>query len=393
MNFITGSTGFLGGALFLKLYKQLPADRFSLLIRANDLPHAKRRILDAFPSLRLAEEENQIFKRIHPILGNLTENQLGIDNYSQDLLKSECRTIYHSGANTNLALSYEESKIQNLYGTQNLLSLAKQISERSPTLSYNHISTAYVAGDVNKTVCSSSLDLTSRFRNGYEQAKAESEAEVLSYKDHFNVRIFRPSVIVGDSRTGKTSAFNVLYIPARVICAGVLKVIPALPYAPFDIVPIDYVVDAIVKAHNMSLQSGSTFHLTAGAGRESNPREIVDILLSTLKSHGSFKKIHMPTFAPPELLLKTLASVGSIANNIYQTPTFKHIEKLLGEHIPLLGQVLPLIPYMIANPRFDTSQTNAILKIDKAPKFEDYGEIIFRYCLDTKWGKVNPTFC
>lgn len=393
MLFLTGGTGFLGGALVTKFRESLPNEQLALLVRAETYAQGKERILETCPLLRKSYEEKDIFKNIFPILGDLMKPDLGISRMDQDLILKNCKHIYHSGANTNLAIDYNESKLYNLEGTRKVIALADRISERSPELVFNQISTAYVAGDTNKTVCSSFLDLKTKFRNGYEQAKAESESLVLSRKDNYKVRIYRPSVIVGDSVTGRTSAFNVLYIPTRIICAGLLKVIPALPYAPFDIVPVNYVVDAIVKGHTLNLTSGSTFHLTAGLGRESNPDEIIDILFSTISAHGSLKKLIRPTFVPPELLLKTIQSVGNIANNIYNTPTFRHIEKLVGAHLPVLGQVLPLIPYMISNPRFDNSSTANILEIPNAPKFQDYGERIFRYCLDSKWGKVTPQYC
>lgn len=393
MLFLTGGTGFLGGALVTKFRGNFPNEQLALLVRADTYAQGKERILEACPILRKSYEEKDIFKNITPILGDLMKPDLGLSQSDQDLLINTCKHVYHSGANTNLAIDYNESKLYNLEGTRRVLELADQISEISPDLVFNQISTAYVAGDTNQTICSNFLDLKSKFRNGYEQTKAESEALVLSRKNKYHVRIYRPSVIVGDSITGRTSAFNVLYIPTRIICAGLLKVIPALPYAPFDIVPVNYVVDAITKAHNLDLASGSTFHLTAGLGRESNPNEIIDILFSTLSTHGSLKKLIRPTFVPPELLLKTMQSVGNIANNIYNTPTFRHIEKLVGAHLPVLGQVLPLIPYMISNPRFDNSSTESILGIPQAPKFQDYGERIFRYCLDSKWGKITPRYC
>jgi hypothetical protein len=82
--------------------------------------------------------------------------------------------------------------------------------------------------------------------------------------------------------------------------------------------------------------------------------------------------------------------VTNLATNIYHTQTFKHFEKILGNRIPLLNQILPFIPYMISNPRFDTKMT-----LDKfgsnglPPLFENYAETIFKFCIESRWGRVQ----
>jgi nucleoside-diphosphate-sugar epimerase len=76
--------------------------------------------------------------------------------------------------------------------------------------------------------------------------------------------ILRPSIVVGDSKCGWTSAFNVLYWPLRAFARGLFTAVPAIPSAPVDVVSIDYVADAI---HELCESGGGvreTYHLTAG---------------------------------------------------------------------------------------------------------------------------------
>jgi nucleoside-diphosphate-sugar epimerase len=74
--------------------------------------------------------------------------------------------------------------------------------------------------------------------------------------------VLRPSIVVGDSRTGWTSAFNVLYAPLKAFARGAIPALPARRRSPVDVVPVDYVADSV-----HALAGGGpdgTFHLVAG---------------------------------------------------------------------------------------------------------------------------------
>ena len=75
----------------------------------------------------------------------------------------------------------------------------------------------------------------------------------------------RPSIIVGDHRTGWTAAFNVLYTPLRAFEAGVIPVVPARKRSPVDVVPVDYVADAVHALAQAPEAAGQTLHVVAGA--------------------------------------------------------------------------------------------------------------------------------
>lgn len=392
MIFLTGGTGFLGNALITSLFSEYPSEKMAVMVRASNELEAKNRIQESFKHLREYYPEEQVLSRIIPIKGNLSTEGLGLSDKDKFFLKSEVSSIYHSAANTHLSLPYEEAKATNLDGTVRLLELASEIAESNSSLRFNHISTAYVAGDTSEIVTADSLELKTRFRNSYEQTKAHAESLVRAHKDKFNIVIFRPSIIVGDSVTGRTSTFNVLYIPARIIIAGLLKVIPALPHIPFDVVPVDYVANCISKSHILDIPNGSSFHLSAGVGRESSPGEILELLFHTARNYSSKNIPQKPSFVSAEVMQRTIHSLSSLANNLYYTTAFRHFEKVVCEHIPVFRQLLPFIPYMVSNPRFDTNSTFASLgtKIEPAPLFNQYAENIFKYCIQSHWGKASP---
>src|SRR5439155_23621126 len=108
------------------------------------------------------------------------------------------------------------------------------------------VSTAYVAGAHVGRFGERDLVVGQRFRNPYERSKFEAELLVQAHSDTLPVQVLRPSIVVGDSRSGWTSSFNVLYSPLRAFASGAYPAIPARRSAPVDVVPVDYVAEAIL---------------------------------------------------------------------------------------------------------------------------------------------------
>src|SRR6185369_14539421 len=106
--------------------------------------------------------------------------------------------------------------------------------------------TAYVSGDHDGTFRERQLDAGQTFRNTYEQTKLEAE-RVIAQAGDLAPAVARPSIVMGESDSGWTPAFNVLYWPLRAFSRGLFDEIPALPSAHVDIVPVDYVADGLVR--------------------------------------------------------------------------------------------------------------------------------------------------
>ena len=118
-----------------------------------------------------------------------------------------------------------------------------------------HVSTAYVAGITKGTFREHQLDEGQEFRNTYEQTKWEAEHVVNDASD-LNPVIARPSIVMGESGSGWTPAFNVLYWPIRAFSRGLFDEVPARPEALVDVVPVDYVADALVHLLEDTSSSG-----------------------------------------------------------------------------------------------------------------------------------------
>ena len=168
-------------------------------------------------------------------------------------------TVIHSAASVAFDLPIEEARAINVEGTQRVLDFAGAV----PGLQrVTYVSTAYVAGDRRGTAYEDDRE-TGAFRNTYERSKHEAEALVRSSTLPWTIA--RPSIVVGESTTGWTASFNVLYGPLRAFDAGAYPVLPARRRSPVDVVSIDYVADAVAALAHHPEAAGGTFHLTAGA--------------------------------------------------------------------------------------------------------------------------------
>lgn len=207
---LTGATGFLG----IHLAESLVIQGYSvyLLVRPLDNLSPEARIDELFDLLDMDHLDRS---RIRIVSGDLNRPDLGLppENYSE--LASTVDEIIHCASETSFSErkrpQIEKANIENL---QHLLDFAS----RSGCFFFHFISTAYVAGKKSGT-CPEDLVETRSFFNAYEETKYRAEriaAEHCSYAG-IPLNIYRPSIVYGDSRTGKTLRFNAMYYPVRIL--------------------------------------------------------------------------------------------------------------------------------------------------------------------------------
>ena len=241
---LTGATGFVGGEILDRLLEQHEGTVYALVRAENDetaaarlKPHARLRVL----------------------AGDIEEPGLGLDPAAADELCTELTTVIHCAASVSFGMELAAQRRINVDGTRHVVELAERC-ERLERLTY--ISTAYVSGEPRGVFREDQLDVGQSFRNPYERSKFEAERMIRERAAGLPLQILRPSIVVGDSRTGRTSAFNVLYGPLKAFARGRIPAIPARRSSPVDIVPVDYVADRVVELA-MGGPDG-TFHLVAG---------------------------------------------------------------------------------------------------------------------------------
>jgi thioester reductase-like protein len=263
---LTGATGLLGRYLLRDL---LASGRsVSVLVRdAPEAPAAERVAeLVAFGSEALGRQLPLPFV----LSGELRRPGLGLGPAERHRLATGCGTVIHAAASVHFQPSRDgEPWATNVDGTQHLLDLCRSMGIGE----LHHVSTAFVCGDRKGPVSEEDLDRGQRFHNAYEASKFEAERRVRRASG-VHATIYRPSVIVGDSRTGYTCTYHGIYrflhLAARLAEAtrggGVRpRRLPLrLPFSgeePHNLVPVDWVARAIVDVLGRPRWHGRTYHL------------------------------------------------------------------------------------------------------------------------------------
>ncbi len=269
---LTGATGFVGMELLARFLARTDRHVYALVRGADDrevVARMERTLVCLFgPDHPYAE-------RVVAVRGDVTLPGFGLYG-GLDGLAERVNEVVHCAASVSFDLGLEASRVANVEGTWRVLEFAERCQARGGLRRFSHVSTAYVAGEHVGCFSEDDLDVGQRFRNPYEQSKFEAERLVARWREQLPVTVLRPSIIVGERDSGWTASFNVLYWPLRAFARGAYAALPARRDAPVDVVPVDYVADAIFALSQTSEAEGATFHLTAGA-HVSSVGELVEL--------------------------------------------------------------------------------------------------------------------
>jgi nucleoside-diphosphate-sugar epimerase len=191
----------------------------------------------------------------------VTSPGLGRNAETRAKVAADAGAVMHCAASISFDLPLDEARAINVEGTREVIGFAREAKALGRLERFVHVSTAYVAGDYDGTFRERQLVVGQTFRNTYEQTKLEAE-QVIAEADDLAPAVARPSIVMGESDSGWTPAFNVLYWPMRAFSRGLFQRVPALPEGRVDVVPVDYVADAILYLLDRS--DAGVFNLTAG---------------------------------------------------------------------------------------------------------------------------------
>lgn len=294
--FITGATGSIGREL-VRIFLEKTEDHLFLLVRSKNEDSHESRIEKLVAKMGLNGNSRA---RIHVLPGDVTQPGLGLHPEDWNRVVRDVDEFYHIAALTNLGAEWEEAETINLKGTVHALDLARAIAAEGRLQRFFYFSTAYVAGSLTP-LHSLEDDLPENpvFANPYEATKflAEKKVREESAKG-LPTTIFRPSIVVGDSEKGAISEFNVIYPFWRLFAHGLLKKVPSRLENSFNIVPIDFVVQAAFAIARQKESSGKTFHLVS-----ENPPTL-RMLLEVKEEYGNFPPVEVvdpEEFSPEEL--------------------------------------------------------------------------------------------
>jgi thioester reductase-like protein len=248
VHFITGFPGFIGKRLVRRLAEQDGADaRLVVLVQPKNATAARRELGDAGLAADVVE-------------GDVEQMHLGLSGAEFKALARDLTDIWHLAARTFGADRVDMRRV-NVEGTRNVLDLATA-ARRLRRL--NHFSTAYVSGDRVGVILEDELAMGQRFHNPYEETKFQGELLVRRAQADLPATIYRPSIVVGDSRTGEIDRFEGPYALAILLVASPLAVPLPLPgdaVAPLNVVPVDFVVNAALHIAEHPGGAGRTVHL------------------------------------------------------------------------------------------------------------------------------------
>ena len=248
---VTGWPGFIGRRLVRALPARLDGarDRVVLLTRAHRAA-AGRTELEA------------LGLRGEVVEGDVAHMHLGLSGAEYKRLAAEVTDIWHLAGLYDLGADADLIRAVNLEGTRHVVELARA-AHRLARL--DHVSTAYVSGQREGVILEEELDVGQRFRNAYEASKFEAERLVRRAMADLPATVYRPAIVVGDSRTGEIDRFEGPYYLAILLVASPLAV--PLPLtggalAPLNVAPVDFVVDAALSIGDNPAGVGKTVHLT-----------------------------------------------------------------------------------------------------------------------------------
>jgi nucleoside-diphosphate-sugar epimerase len=327
---LTGATGFLGMEVLARLLERTERE-VVCLVRARDAEAAEARLDGVLAALY--RDPSPYRGRVRALPGDLTS---GVEAPGEDI-----EVVCHCAASISFDLPLEEAREINVEGTRAMIELARAAGARR----FVHVSTAYVAGTHSGTFTEDMRG--DEFRNTYEQTKCEAE-RLFDEVSGMDVAIARPSIVMGESGTGWTPAFNVLYWPLRAFARGLFEQVPARPDGRVDVVPVDYVADGIFAL--IESDATGTFNLVSG---ESAAK--VDELAELACAHFDRPK-------PP--YVQAGGSAGAVAD----------------EH----GAVY--FPYFDMDVVFDDTRTREVLGL-QAPRVRAYFDTLMDYADRARWGK------
>ncbi len=364
--FITGATGFLGRELVRTLIAEFPGAHLSLLVRRPE--HRDEERLAELWTGRGPRDFPANNGRLHLVAGDVAETGCGLTPPDYRRIAETSTRIIHAAARVQFDDRRAETEHVNVGGTRHMLELADDARRHGSLRSFTYVGTAFVAGERSGIVREEELDVGQRFRNPYEETKCAAEKLVRARAGQVPIVIVRPSIVVGDSRSGSTSSFRALYWPLKAYAKHGWRLVPGFPDVVVDIVPVDFVARAAACLALDGRAVGRCCHLCAGTERSAT--------LGDLAAFASrFFQLTPPKFVHPGLFLLLMRPIL--------------LATLWGPRRRVLREGPIFRRYLSMRAVFDTAQADALLSPHgiRPPHVRDYFEKILRYCVESDWGR------
>ena len=352
--FLTGSTGYIGGYVAASLLENYGAS-LNLLVRARSATEAEERLWQA---LQLHMEFKSFYEllqtRVRIFRGDLTGDCFGLAQDDYDRLVHTTDSVIHCAASLNR--KSEKSCLNvNLRGTLEVIKLAAQADHYHGMRRFSHVSTVAVAGTRQDEVVTEdgAIDWNRSDYDPYARTKKFCEHMIRQLLPEVPKTIFRPSIVLGDSRRGVTTQFDM--VRAFVFLAG-LRLLPLRPRHQVDIVNVDFVAQAISALHVKESTQYEVYHLSSGRDSQT----FRQITASLAAAQQTRRPIYLPFLEKPFNLSLDL---------------FSHRRTPIGRGAALMKVFMP---YLTFNTVFDNSRVTSELQSKPVP-FSQYSYPLLKF--------------
>ncbi|MGY3876969.1 SDR family oxidoreductase [Aeromonas enteropelogenes] len=336
--FITGGSGFIGRRLIKKLLAQSPDNHIYFLMRAANQ--------DKLPELHDYWQVDE--GRATPVFGDMTLPLLGVTEALQGELRDRIDHFFHLAAIYDLNAKAGVQQQVNVDGTRQAVQLAAQLGARQ----FHHCSSIAAAGLFDGLFREDMFEEAEQLDLPYFQTKHEAEG-IVRKECMVPWRIYRPGIVVGDANTGEMDKIDGPYYFFKTI-QKLRRLLP--PWMPaigveggrINVVPVNFVVDAMAHISHQAGEENKTFHLT-----DPNPMRVGDMLSTFSRAAHA-----------PEPAIRINASLFSFIPRhlMAMLMTMTPVRRIRDAAIADLG--LPKDVFRLINypTRFDSRETQRVLK-------------------------------
>lgn len=349
---ITGATGVVGSTL-APLFLNEPDTEVWLLLRAADESKLQQRLQGLFDYWGADISSASARQRVKAVRGDVSESRLGLAPEDYTALSQRLTHIVHGAASVKLNLSEAKARRSSVVAVTHILELVDACRANGQFRKLDYVSTVGVAGRRQGVVPEEPLLEQREFHNTYESAKAEVERLLLAHSSQeLAVTIHRPSMVVGNSRTGKIIHFQVFYYLSRFFSGEFsFGIVPKLTDVRLDTIPSDYVAAAIHWASGAEQATGRILHLCSGPDKAIPIMELVAIIRANRAAQGdalpALHPVPMPLFRLCLKPLEWLSGHGRRLSNLPPFLDYMQDRQLFGnrrsdELLAAVGIILPL---------------------------------------------------